>query len=141
MAPPTGLTIGSTTKPYTIGRILGSGACGSVHELIAPAGSKHTDYAIKLAPLPKSKPANGKKRKKTAEEKNADLISYEHLTLRNLGVEVRGRLVPDIPFVGPPAYGEIEGEFSCDVFYAKTDVRPWYSCQSLLCSLKLFPHS
>ncbi|KAL7504372.1 hypothetical protein ACHAXN_004097 [Cyclotella atomus] len=109
MAPPTGLTIGSTTKPYTIGRILGSGACGSVHELIAPAGSKHTDYAIKLAPLPKSKPANGKKRKKTEEEKNADLISYEHLTLRNLGVEVRGRLVPDIPFVGPPAYGEIEG--------------------------------
>jgi hypothetical protein len=115
MAPPTGLTIGPTTKPYTIGRILGSGACGSVHELIAPTGSKHTCYAIKLAPLPKSKPTNGKKRKKTAEEKNADLISYEHLTLRNLGVDVRGRLVPDIPFTGPPAYGEVDGECERDV--------------------------
>ena len=113
MAPPQGLTIGSTAKPWTIGRKLGSGACGSVHELLPPPNttSKHS-YAIKLAALPRSaKPANGKKRKKTAQERNADLISHEHLTLQNLGPGVRGRLVPDIPFMGsPPAYGDLDGE-------------------------------
>lgn len=111
MAPPRGLTIGSTSKPYTIGRKLGSGACGSVHELLPPLGSKHDSYAIKLAILPKVKSTN-KKRKKTLEEKNADLINYEYLVLQNLGPSVRGRLVPDIPFTGPPAYGELDGE-SC----------------------------
>lgn len=116
MAPPSGLTIGSTSKPYTVGRKLGSGACGSVHELIPPPGAKHASYAIKLATLPKTKPTNGKKRKKTLEEKNADLIQYEYLTLQNLGPEVRGRLVPDIPYKGPPAYGDLDGVYTCCVF-------------------------
>jgi hypothetical protein len=112
MALPQGLTIGSTAKPWTIGRKLGSGACGSVHELVPPPNSKSSStYAIKLASLPKIKAATGKKRKKTVEERNADLISHEYLTLQNLGPDVRGKLVPDIPFMGsPPAYGDLEGE-------------------------------
>ena len=121
MVPPQGLTIGSTAKPWTIGRKLGSGACGSVHELIPPpnASAKYS-YAIKLAALPRSaKPATGKKRKKTAQERNADLISHEHLTLQNLGPDVRGRLVPDIPFMGsPPAYGDLDGEMHEMFFFA-----------------------
>lgn len=113
MAPPEGLHIGSSSKPWTIGRKLGSGACGSVHELIPPANSKSSQsYAVKLASLPKNKAGtNGKKRKKTAEERNADLISHEYQTLQNLGPNVRAKFVPDIPFMGsPPAYGDLDGE-------------------------------
>lgn len=106
MASPQGILIGKATKPWTIGKKLGCGACGAVHELTAPPGkSSYPPYAIKIAHLPKSKPSNGKKRKKTAEERNADLILHEYTTLQNAG-DMRGRLVPDIPFMGPPAYGE-----------------------------------
>ena len=91
------------------GKKLGSGACGSVHELHQEGSTKYNnDWAIKLAPLPKSKAKSGKgKRKKTAEERNADLIQHENLTLQNAGSDMRGRLVPDIPYLGsPPAFGE-----------------------------------
>ena len=110
MAPPQGLLIGPTSKPWAIGPLLGSGACGSVHSLLPPSNSSTSSqsYAIKLATLPKTK-ATGK-RKKTAEERNADLILHEYQTLQNLGREVRGVLVPDIPFVGPPPYGVVDGE-------------------------------
>lgn len=114
MPPPEGLLIGKATKPWQIGRLLGSGACGSVHELVAPAGSKSTtiSYAVKIVPLPKSMAtANkaGKKRKKTEEERNADLILHEYTTLQNAGNEMRGKLVPEIPFMGsPPAFGDTD---------------------------------
>jgi len=94
---------------FIIGKKLGSGACGSVHELHQEGNTKYNnDWAIKLAPLPKSKAKSGKgKRKKTVEERNADLIQHENLTLQNAGSDMRGRLVPDIPFMGsPPAFGE-----------------------------------
>lgn len=114
---PEGLLVGRPSRPWTIGRRLGSGACGTVHELVPPpAGSSKKSppapgagYAIKLAPLPPPRASTkaGKKRKKTAEERNADLIKYEYLTLQNVGAELRGRVVPDIPFMGdPPAFGE-----------------------------------
>ena len=113
MASPEGLQIGKATKPYTIGKKLGSGACGSVHELMPPPGSKDTtSWAIKLAPLPAPKASkSGKgKRKKTTEERNADLILHEYTILQNAGNDVRGKLVPEIPFTGaPPAYGQTEG--------------------------------
>lgn len=113
MAPPEGLTIGSTSKPWTIGRLLGSGACGSVHELLPPPNTKSSNqrYAIKLAKLPAAARAGGNtKRKKTVQERNADLISHEYWTLQNLGPDVRGTFVPDIPFMGsPPAYGDLVG--------------------------------
>lgn len=118
MAPPEGLTIGSTSKPWTIGRILGSGACGSVHELLPSSNTKSSNqqrYAIKLATLPAAARSGNTKRKKTVQERNADLISHEYLTLQNLGPDVRGTYVPDIPYMGsPPAYGDLDGT-SCNL--------------------------
>ncbi|KAL9189101.1 hypothetical protein ACHAXT_011591 [Thalassiosira profunda] len=120
MAPPEGLQIGKPSKPWTIGPLLGSGACGSVHALLAPSGSQSSNsaYAVKIVPLPKSM-ANktaGKKRKKTAEERNADLLLHEYTTLQNAGQENRGATVPEIPYVGlgnvPPPYGDTaDGKF------------------------------
>ncbi len=95
--------------------MLGSGACGSVHELTAPPGSKSSKssspaWAVKVAPLPKSAASStGKKRKKTPAERNADLILHEYTTLQNAGSQIRGTIVPEISFMGdPPAYGETE---------------------------------
>jgi hypothetical protein len=66
-------------------------------------------WAIKIAPLPPpSKSSTTKsKRKKTPVERNADLILHEYTTLQNAGSSLRGRLVPEIPYMGnPPGYGE-----------------------------------
>lgn len=113
MSPPVGLLIGNPNKPWKIGRLLGSGACGSVHELDPPvsgSSSSSSLYAVKIVNLPKSASSKGKKRKKTAEERNADLLLWEYNLLNaNLG-EMRGCYVPDIPFTGPPVYGEMCGE-------------------------------
>lgn len=115
MASPEGQLIGNGWK---IGKKLGSGACGSVHELVVPtnrakstsssSSSSSTSWAIKVAPLPASKAAGtGKKRKKTPEERNADLILHEYTTLQNAGSQMRGTMVPEISFMGdPPSYGE-----------------------------------
>ena len=118
MEPPVGLRIGKHSNSWTIGKQIGRGACGSVHILKAPPNSSSTSkWAIKVAPLPKAKAATnkGKKRKKTAEERNADLILHEYTTLQNAG-EMRGKMVPELPYSGPPPYGETSdgGEF---VFY------------------------
>jgi len=112
MASPEGQIIG---RGWMIGKQLGSGACGSVHELVAPpdrakssssSSSSSSSWAIKVAPLPQSK-ATGKKRKKTPEERNADLILHEYTTLQNAGNQMRGKMVPEISFTGdPPSYGE-----------------------------------
>ncbi len=109
MTSPEGEFIG---RGWKIGKMLGSGACGSVHELTAPQGAKLNSpaWAVKVAPLPKSASSSkGKKRKKTPLERNADLIHHEYTTLQNAGSEIRGKLVPEISFMGdPPAYGETE---------------------------------
>ena len=113
MSSPVGTTIGKPTKPWTIGRLLGSGACGSVHELTPPQNSSSSgmEYAIKLVHLPPttSKSTN-KKRKKTAVERNADLLLHEYTILQNVGSNNRGQIFPDIPLMGvtggPPGYGE-----------------------------------
>lgn len=99
-------------RGWRIGPILGSGACGFVHELTAPPGGAKNNaaWAVKVAPLSKSSAASskGKKRKKTLEQINADLILHEYITLQNAG-KIRGKLVPEISFMGdPPAYGETE---------------------------------
>lgn len=115
MSSPQGQTIGKANKPWTIGRLLGSGACGSVHELVAPPNTKSStmQYAIKVVALPPTKSssttATNKKRKKTAVERNADLLLHEYTILQNSGAANRGRLFPDIPLMGlggPPGYGE-----------------------------------
>ncbi len=112
MSSPQGQTIGKASKPWTIGRLLGSGACGSVHELLDPPNSKtgSMQYAIKCVNLPPSsgKASTNKKRKKTAVERNADLLLHEYTILQNSGVN-RGTKFPEIPLMGiggPPGYGE-----------------------------------
>lgn len=115
MSSPQGQTIGKASKPWTIGRLLGSGACGSVHELLDPPNSKSTNnsrmqYAIKCVNLPPStgKASTNKKRKKTAVERNADLLLHEYTILQNSGAN-RGTKFPEIPLMGvggPPGYGE-----------------------------------
>ena len=140
MVSPVGLCIGKPSKPWTIGKQLGSGACGSVHELTV-AGASTTQWAIKIAPLPKAKAAatKGKKRKKTAEERNADLILHEYTTLQNAG-EMRGRMVPELPYSGPPPYGETSdgGEF---VFYYNVTccLSPFYMVKSYFICQYYFP--
>ena len=115
-----GLKIGRPSRPYTVGPLLGRGACGSVHALLPPpppasasASGEGGRWAVKLAPLPPSlRPGGGagKKRRKTEAERNADLIMHEYTVLQNAGGG-RGRTVPDIPFggAGPSAYGETDG--------------------------------
>ena len=100
---------------WKIGKQLGSGACGSVHELVSTSmtssnksSSSKMAWAIKIAPLPPpSKSSTKSKRKKTPVERNADLILHEYTTLQNAGSSLRGVLVPEIPYMGnPPGYGE-----------------------------------
>ena len=67
-------------------------------------------YAIKCVNLPPSsaKASTNKKRKKTAVERNADLLLHEYTILQNSGVN-RGTKFPEIPLMGvggPPGYGE-----------------------------------
>ena len=114
MSSPQGQVIGKANKPWTIGRLLGSGACGSVHELVAPPNNNSKSsmqYAVKVVTLPSSsgKTTANKKRKKTAVERNADLLLHEYTILQNSGAANRGTLFPDIPLMGlggPPGYGE-----------------------------------
>ena len=96
--------------------MLGSGACGSVHELTksstssssSSSSSNEFSWAIKVAPLPQTRTTTaGKRRKKTSEERNADLILHEYTILQNAGGHMRGKMVPEISFMGdPPSYGE-----------------------------------
>ena len=67
MVHPEGQLIGRVRRLWKIGRLLGSGTCGSVHELVTPPSPPPRAYAIKSAPLSKlkAKTAGKKKRKKT----------------------------------------------------------------------------
>lgn len=100
-------------QSWTIGKQLGSGACGSVHELVSTSSTSNKSssttmaWAIKIAHLPPPSKSSKSKRKKTPCERNADLILHEYTTLQNAGSAMRGVLVPEIPYMGnPPGYGE-----------------------------------
>jgi len=86
-----------------------------VHELTYTKKSSSTNrkWVIKLAAMPPPKPPSKSKRKKTAMERNADLIYYEHSLYGNTLNVMRGNKIPDVPCVGmkdePPGYGEIDG--------------------------------
>jgi hypothetical protein len=119
MSSPQGQTIGKPSKPWTIGRLLGSGACGAVHELEPPSDSEPSmQYAIKLVHLPPSSTkSTNTKRKKTAAERNADLLLHEYTILQNAGAN-RGTVFPEIPLMGlggPPAYGETADKSECTI--------------------------
>ena len=66
-------------------------------------------YAIKVVHLPPaSTNTANKKPKKTAVERNADLLLHEYTILQNSGAN-RGTKFPEIPLMGvggPPGYGE-----------------------------------
>ena len=85
-------------------------------------------YAVKVVTLPPTSgkttaTANNKKRKKTAAERNADLLLHEYTILQNSGAANRGTLFPDIPLMGlgdgPPGYGETvdKSEFIIYILY------------------------
>lgn len=104
-------------KRWRIGRALGSGACGSVHELekvTSSGATTTTEYAVKVVPLPPPRTSKSKKRKKTPAELNADLLHFENTMYCSALNDLRGRFVPDTPPYGapskvPPTYGEASG--------------------------------
>jgi serine/threonine protein kinase len=117
---PSGLVIGNK-YPWKIGKLLGSGACGSVHMLQyegkqgSSKGKPPRSYVIKLAPMPppsSTSSTGGKKRKKTAMERNADLIHHEHILFSNKLIPLRGKHIPNIPeyneSYAPPTTGVLE---------------------------------
>jgi len=124
-ANPTGLLIGPPSRPWRVGQELGRGACGSVHEIArdggaaaASAGSSQSNgrFVVKIAPLPVTATAANKtarKRKKTPQERNADLLYQENVYYRNVLNDLRGTVVPEVPHPGeggPPGYGDVDGE-------------------------------
>lgn len=72
-------------KKWRLGRLLGSGGCAQVFEVADLRGVGGEELVAKVAPLPSGLPpamSKGKKRKKTDQEKHADMLYYEY-TLYN----------------------------------------------------------
>ena len=121
---PEGELIGSSSKPWRIGKMIGEGACGSVHHISRASDSTNntSDFVIKVAPYVKPALTKGKKRKKkTPMERNADLLLHENTLYKNVFNKLRGRIIPDVPIHGspsviPPGFGEIEGMYFGFVF-------------------------
>ncbi len=113
MVSPEGILIGPSNRQWRVGKRLGSGACGYVHELVKAHGGStgsDLDYVVKLAPLPP--PSKSKKRKKSAIERNADLLFYEFTLYRNVFNDLRGNMVPDLPIAGSklPTFEDMDGK-------------------------------
>ena len=119
-AGPTGILIGPPSKPWRVGRELGRGACGSVHDIGRVGSSTPSSaFVVKIATLPAaaaSASSTAKKRKKkTPAERNADLLYQENVYYRNVLNDLRGAVVPEVPHAGeggPPGYGDLDGECS-----------------------------
>ena len=118
-AGPTGILIGPPSKPWRVGRELGRGACGSVHDIGRVGSSPSSAFVVKIATLPAAAVAASstakKRKKKTPEERNADLLYQENVYYRNVLNDLRGAVVPEVPHAGeggPPGYGDLDGECS-----------------------------
>ena len=119
-AGPTGILIGPPSKPWRVGRELGRGACGSVHDIgRVGSTSPSSAFVVKIATLPAAAAASAstakKRKKKTPEERNADLLYQENVYYRNVLNDLRGAVVPEVPHAGeggPPGYGDLDGECS-----------------------------
>ena len=74
MAPPVGIEIGKGSKKWTIGKMLGTGACATVYALKTADGNE-TEYAVKVAPIPTKKTKKGN----SPAETNVSLLHYEQL--------------------------------------------------------------
>ena len=105
-------------RHWRIGKKIGNGACGSVHELVHEKDRKETKtekrntdgvpliHAIKLAQLPD--PNSKTKSKESVRRKNhADILHYEALVYQNHLVDLRGTLIPELPL--RPVTGDAEG--------------------------------
>lgn len=117
MAPsPVGIEIHNGRNIWKVGRILGKGACATVCSLnrIDSSGSNETEFAVKLAPLPKKKTKKGN----SVEETNVKLLYYEKLVYTTQFQSLQGRFIPYVPQSSskvPPVYGDVNGkkENSC----------------------------
>jgi len=113
MAPsPVGIEIGKGKIKWKVGKMLGSGACATVCSLKrTDASSNETDFAVKLAPLPKKKTKKGN----SAEEMNVKLLYYEQLVYTTQFRSLQGNFIPSVPNSSsskdPPLYGDENGTF------------------------------
>lgn len=71
-------------KKWTLGALVGKGGCAEVYEAIGTGDAERAGagpFVAKVAPLAVGLPpamSKGKKRKKTEQEKHADMIYYEY---------------------------------------------------------------
>ena len=115
MAPsPVGIEITKGSRTWIVGKILGTGACATVCSLDSYDASSgncyETEFAVKLAPMPKKKTRKGN----SVEETNAKLLYYEQLVYNSQFRTLQGKFIPNLPKLSssksPPVYGEADGK-------------------------------
>lgn len=85
-------------KKWKLGALVGKGGCAEVYEAIDVrgsdgAGTASGPFVAKIAPLPVGLPpsmSKGKKRKKTEQEKHADMIYYEYTLYKGFLLDHEG---------------------------------------------------
>lgn len=83
-------------KKWKLGALVGTGGCAEVYEASHIQGSGGTEtgqFVAKIAPLAVGLPpamSKGKKRKKTDQEKHADMIYYEYTLYKGFLLEHGG---------------------------------------------------
>lgn len=107
---PEGLTLGRKIKNWYVGRLLGTGACGSVHELLS-VKENQKKYAVKLVMNPPTTGGRVNKKNK-AQQHNSNLLHYESLIYTAHLPDLSGDMIPSIPTKGPPFYGQVKGTSS-----------------------------
>jgi hypothetical protein len=121
MASPVGLQIGNDPRKPThrIGKLIGTGACSSVHELEVIDGGSVEKFVIKLTPIPP--PKKSSKRKPTPIERNANLLSHETLMYKVQLNKLHGKYIPYLPPAkGPPQSGDVDGKRANSDFLGNT---------------------
>mmetsp|Transcript_57968 Transcript_57968/g.64786 ORF Transcript_57968/g.64786 Transcript_57968/m.64786 type:complete len:586 (-) Transcript_57968:1179-2936(-) len=109
---PVGIEITNGSRQWKVGKILGKGACATVCSLNRIDSSDNscneTEFAVKLAPLPKKKTKKGN----SVEETNEKLLYYEHLVYNTQFQSLQGTFIPNVPKSSskvPPVYGNVNG--------------------------------
>ena len=101
-----GMVVGRGKKQWTVGRKLGEGACGVVHELLR--GERK--LAIKLAPCPSPTLKQTSKAYK-AMKHNVNLLHFEQIVYTAQLPHLMGDMIPTVPSSnkdGLEVYGEIK---------------------------------
>ena len=139
MAPsPVGINISKGKRKWRVGKVLGNGACATVCELKSIDNGKcnETEFAVKLAPIPKKKTKKGN----SPEETNDKLLYYEQMVYNTQFQSLQGSFIPIVPTAAsknPPSNGIENGKhFSCRTCRSKN-----CSCSnvfvSIVCTLRL----